>query len=779
MRQSGLIPTRGLAVAVAIWLGAPVCAGAESPPPDGAELFAQKCAECHGAEGQGTDYYRPSLAGDLPVRELARVVSDTMPEGDPESCVGAEAEAVARHAYEAFYSPRAQLRHRPPRRELSRLTVRQYRQTLADLVAEFGGHGRGTDEPGVKANFRTKVNTGTIAEPQDLLLPRIDFTLSRLDALPTAFRDTQAEGPEQFGNTRVDVHVSIDGSLLAPKTGQYEFIARTRNGVRVSVNGVEIIDGSVRSDDKDEIRGVARLTGGRVYRLDVDASRIQEDDLTLTLAWRPPGGVEEVVPARYLSTRGSPRIHVVTTPFPADDRSVGYVRGAAVSARWDEATTDAALEATDAILADLPRLAGVKRGEAPTAEEARAFCHRFARTAFRRPLTDDESHRLVDSHFEAIDEGEPFTAAVELALLCVLKHPAFLYPEVGALEATDSHRRAARLALYLWDGLPDEALQRAADDGRLVKEEQVRRHAERMRDDLRARSKLDDFFHAWLKLDHVDNLTRDPDAFPDFNERIAADMQASLERLIEEVVWRGDGDLRTLFLTEDLYVNRRLAEFLGVEADFEVDDPAAGGDDFLVRAPRDTHQRAGVVTHPLLVTAFSYYSEPSPIHRGVFLARNVLGRRLKPPPEAVAPLAPELAPDLTVRERVALQTSPGQCQACHVMINELGFTLEHFDAVGRYRPTDVDKPVDSSGGYIATDGSEVRLEGARELAYYLARSDDVHRSFVKQLFRHLTKQPIEAYGRDTEERLLQGFRENGFRIPWLLAEAATVATLAE
>ncbi|MEQ8846726.1 DUF1592 domain-containing protein [Botrimarina sp.] len=757
-----------------------VGAAAEGAP-SGAELFAAQCADCHGEKGQGTDYYSSPLVGDLPVRELARVISDTMPEGDPAACVGPEAEAIARYAHQAFYSPIAQARNAPPRRELSRLTVRQYRQTLADLVAEFRGHGRWTDERGVKAHFRTKVNTGSVAEPRDLRLPRIDFRLTQLDELPDAFRDPNAEGKEEFGNTRIDVHVDINGSLLAPVTGDYEFIARTRNGVRVSVNDRELIDGSVRSDDEPELRGAATLVGGRVYRLRVSATRIREADLELALAWKPPGCVEELIPARYLSPRWSPAVHVTATPFPDDDRSVGYVRGAAISAGWDESATNAALEATDAILADLPQLAGVERGEELTADGARDFCRRLAERAFRRPLTDQEQQRLVDRHFadDSDQDPRPFTEAAELALLSTLKNPMFLYPEVALLGATPSERNAARLALYLWDGLPDQALREAAARGELADAAQLRRHAERMRDDLRARSKLDDFFRAWLKLDHVDNLSRDPEAFPDFNERVAADMLASLERLIEEVVWRGDGDLRTLFLTEDLYVNRRLAAFLGVEADFDVDDPAAHGDDFFVKAPRDTHLRAGVVTHPLLVTAFSYYSEPSPIHRGVFLARNVLGRRLKPPPEAVAPLAPELAPDLSVRERVTLQTSPGQCQACHVLINDLGFTLEHFDAVGRYRPTDLDKPVDSSGGYIATDGSEVRLDDARELAYFLAGSDDVHRSFVKQLFRHLTKQPIEAYGPETEARLLEGFRNSGFQIPWLLAEAATVAALAE
>src|SRR6202034_272152 len=96
-------------------------------------------------------------------------------------------------------------------------------------------------------------------------------------------------------------------------------------------------------------------------------------------------------------------------------------------------------------------------------------------------------------------------------------------------------------------------------------------------------------------------------------------------------------------------------------------------------------QRAGVLTHPYLLSAFAYTGTTSPIHRGVFLARNVLGVALRPPPDAFTPLPAELHPDLNTRERITKQTSPKDCRSCHAIINPLGFTLEHFDAIGRLR----------------------------------------------------------------------------------------------
>ena len=151
------------------------------------------------------------------------------------------------------------------------------------------------------------------------------------------------------------------------------------------------------------------------------------------------------------------------------------------------------------------------------------------------------------------------------------------------------------------------------------------------------------------------------------------------------MVWSPASDFRQLLLADYLYLNGRLARFYGGNL------PA---DSSFQKVSLDPEARAGVLSHPYLMATFAYTSTSSPIHRGVFLARNVLGQMLRPPPEAFTPLPAELHPSLTTRERVALQTQPQACQSCHSMINPLGFTLEHFDAVGRYQAKEKDKPID-------------------------------------------------------------------------------------
>jgi hypothetical protein len=189
----------------------------------------------------------------------------------------------------------------------------------------------------------------------------------------------------------------------------------------------------------------------------------------------------------------------------------------------------------------------------------------------------------------------------------------------------------------------------------------------------------------------------------------------------------------------------------------------------------DKSQRAGVLTHPYLLSTFAYHKSSSPIHRGVFLTRNIIGRALKPPPAAIQFMDGRFDPKLTMREKVTELTSATACMGCHVIINPLGFSLEHFDAVGRYRTEDNKKPVDASSDFPTVDGDTIRITGARDVAQFAVTSPEAHRGFVRQLFQHMIKQPVQAYGPDRVERLRTSFEKSDFNIQKLVAEIVTVA----
>jgi hypothetical protein len=286
--------------------------------------------------------------------------------------------------------------------------------------------------------------------------------------------------------------------------------------------------------------------------------------------------------------------------------------------------------------------------------------------------------------------------------------------------------------------------------------------------DPRTRSKLREFFLQWLKVEEVPDVAKDPEQFPGFDGAIISDLRTSLDLFLEDVVWGENSDFRQLLLAEDVFLNGRLAKFYG--GDLPPDAP-------FQKVALDPQARAGIVSHPYLMATFAYTSTTSPIHRGVFLSRSVLGRSLRPPPEAAAPLPPDLHPDLSTRQRITLQTSPASCTTCHAMINPLGFPLEHFDAVGRYRSEERGKSIEATGTYQTRTGETVAFDGARELATFLARSEETHDAFVEQLFHHLIKQPIRAFGPESVTNLRHAFAGHGYNIRKLIAEIVASSAL--
>jgi hypothetical protein len=319
----------------------------------------------------------------------------------------------------------------------------------------------------------------------------------------------------------------------------------------------------------------------------------------------------------------------------------------------------------------------------------------------------------------------------------------------------------------LWDSLPDPDLLQAAAAGELSTREQVIAQAERMLADPRARSKLREFFLHWLKVDHYPDLSKDPKLLPWFDRAVTSDLRTSLELFLERVAWSERSDFRELLLSNSLFLNGRLAGIYG--ADLASDAPFQ---EISMEA-----ERAGVLTHPYLMAAFSYLSTTSPIHRGVLVARNLLGRMTRPPPQAFTPIEAERHPNLTTRQRVALQTRPAACASCHSIINPLGFTLERFDAVGRFQTRENGRPIDASGSYQSPDGKTIRFTGARDVARFLAGSEEAHATFVERLFHHLVKQPIRAYGPRASPDLRRSFRVNEFNIRKQIVEIMAVSAL--
>jgi hypothetical protein len=646
---------------------------------------------------------------------------------------------------------------------LARLTVKQYRRALTDLVASFRGRANWGEDRGLQADYyRGRRPQGSRNRAVSRIDPQIEFDFG------TEAPMEEITDPRRFS-------IRWEGSLYASETGHYDFVIRTENAARLWINDREepLVDAWVKSGDETEYKGRLFLLGGTVYPLRLEFTKANQgvDDskkdlppekANITLLWKRPMGTLETIPNRHLSPHSTPESFVCSTPFPPDDRSYGWERGTSVSKAWQQATTNAAIETAGYIADRINELAGTRDGDANRVDQVRDFCETFAQRAFRKPLTEEQKRVFIERQFQ----DAALELAVKRVVLLVLKSPRFLFREVGG--GPEPYDVAARLSFGLWDSIPDEELFRAAAENRLATKEQVAEQAERMLSDLRAKAKLRQFLLTWLKADGEHDLSKDSEAFPGFDESTISDLRVSLELFLDDVVWSEGSDYRRLLLEENVFVNDRLAAFYTSEA-----KPERGFEKVIL----DEGQRAGVLTHPYLMASLADRKNTSPIHRGVLLARGMLGVALRPPPVAIAPLAADLHPGLTTRERVTMQTKSQNCMTCHGIINPLGFTLERFDAVGRLRETDHDKLVDVSGSYQTRSGRTVTIEGARELAEFLATSEDAHASFTEQLFHHLVQQPARAYGLETLDNLQKQFVDDELNIRKLAIEVMTASAL--
>jgi hypothetical protein len=729
--------------------------------PDGAKLYREQCARCHGDAGQGVKKkYADPLAGDLAVPQLAEQVWKTMPDGKPESLTKAEAKAIAEFMHAAFYSPAAREKLNPVRADAARLTVNQYRHAAADLIGSFRGNTNKWADggKGLKGEYFADRKYGNRVK-------------ERTDAAVVFDFDTNPPTDGKYDEHEFSIRWT--GSFLTPESGEYTFAVESDQAVQLWVNGERVVNALVKSGNQTEYTAAVPLTGGRVYPLRLDFSKALQGvkdkkpkpvPAFVRLEWKRPHGALEPIPARYLSPNGAPEQFVVSTPFPPDDKSMGWERGTRVSKEWDAAVTEAALEMAAYVVKFHEQLAGIDPKSPPDKRgpKLKEFAAKFVERAFRRPLTDDLKQVFVEKQWTAANgDHELFLKRV---VLLAAKSPRFLMRE--ASDKPDAFDVAAKLSFALWDSSPDTELLKAAADGRLKTRDEVRKQAERMLNDPRAEAKLRGFLLHWLRLDQDRDLAKNEKLFPGFDAGTVADLRTSLELFLDEVLTSKEADFRRLLKADEVYLNGRLAKVYG--ADLPADAPFT---------KVKLEGRAGVLTHPYLLTTFAYTDHSSPIHRGVFIGKGLLGVGLKPPQEAFSPLAASAHPTLTTRERVALQTKGANCQSCHTVINPLGFTLEGFDAIGKVRATENDKPVDTAGRYLTRGGEEKTFKGPVELAAFIADSPEAHAAFAEQLFHHLVQQPVRAFGANRAEELRDSFTKSGYSIRALAADIATTSAL--
>lgn len=768
----------GLRIAISLaWcevvLLTPYVAGQEPAPSRGAEIWQNQCVACHGSAGTGVSgKYEHQLTGPATLEELASLIEQTMPEDDPEACVGADAWSVAEFLRAEIF-PRLNAPPADSRRDLLHLTISQYENAVALLGQTFLEPKPIGTERGLSAKYFNSREFDPQKRVHERIEPGIDLQLGNA-------------GPLGDQTSQEEFSIVWSGSVFIAETGTYEFVVQSPNGYRLFVNRTDepLLDNWVSTQAEPEKRAPIRLWGGRWYPLRLQATKVKDPDFYVRLLWRRPRRLLSPLPRDVLAPDPASPVLVFQTTFPPDDSSRGYARGALFSAEWEQATTEAALEIADTIGEHLPAFVGARPNEAEFGGRCQDFLRQFSETAFGRPLTAAERELYIERFFSERSERE----ALSLALLAILKSPWFLYVNPPGGMDSEADGVARNLARTIHDGLPTHELRKAVRDQLEANPQNesaagLRALARTELSRPLAAAKWRQFFVEWLKLEDVEELQKDRSLFEQFDPQLVDDLHDSLLRFWDQIWCDPACDFRELFLADYLWMNSRLRQVYGPRPDpGRTSEPQRDGgpdpapahldsnDLTLVRL--DPSDRAGLLTHPLVLSQLAYFRHSSPIHRGVFVTRHVLGLPLPPPPVAVEPLAADSAEHLTTRQRVELQTQPANCMSCHQRINPFGFALEGFDAIGRSRLTEGDQPIDALV-QIQFDGEPVTsLTGPRALAEFLVRRRETHRHFVRSVFQHAVQHSPTAYSPELLDELTDFFIEHHFHLRELIAEIA-------
>ena len=421
--------------------------------------------------------------------------------------------------------------------------------------------------------------------------------------------------------------------------------------------------------------------------------------------------------------------------FPPDERGAGFTNDAE-NLSVSPLHAQNYLEAAERVVAravgggGLARLVTCDPARGDAACGAR-FIDSWGQRAWRRPL-DAQEKTSLGQFFTAQLAAHGFAAAVEMTMQAMLQSPQFLYRgEFGAGAAGGgflklSHwEMASRLSYLLWGTMPDADLFAAAQASKLGTREEVAAQARRMIQDDRARQVMATFHEQWLDLVKIDDAEKDTTAYPGFDPAMRALVRREADLFVEDTLWSGDGKLASLLTAPHSFMNARLAVFYGVSG--------PTGDSFQ-RVALNPAQRPGLLTRPGVLAAHALANQTDPVRRGKFIREQFFCQLPPNPPPELMIRPPDLDPNLTTRERFAQHASDQSCAACHRLMDPLGLGFENFDAVGRWRDVENDKPVDASGAVFDSD-VDGPFVGAAQLAGKLAGSAQVRECVVKQWFR--------------------------------------------
>lgn len=401
------------------------------------------------------------------------------------------------------------------------------------------------------------------------------------------------------------------------------------------------------------------------------------------------------------------------------------------------------------------------------AECARENLRTFLPRAFRRPASDVELEPYAKLAADTVARGESFEFAMRVALTGVLVSRQFLFrgeadPNPNSNSnphPVNDYELASRLSYFLWSSLPDDELFQHAARGDLHTDAVLEQQIKRMLADPKSSALVDGFAMQWLNLATLEDRQPDPNLFPEYNVETKAALIKETRSFVSYVI-REDRSILDFLDGKYTFVNERLSKHYGLAN--------VHGDEFQ-RASLEGTPRAGLLTQGSILTLTSAPTRTSPVKRGKWILEVLLDEAPPPPPPNVPELAEtaKSAPDATLREQLETHRKNPVCASCHQTMDALGFGMENFDAIGRFRENDAGKPLDTTG--TLPGGKQFR--GPVELIAVLKTRDcDFAKALAGKMLTYALGRGLEYYDRCAVDKIVAALKENEFKFSVLVGE---------
>jgi mono/diheme cytochrome c family protein len=393
----------------------------------------------------------------------------------------------------------------------------------------------------------------------------------------------------------------------------------------------------------------------------------------------------------------------------------------------------------------------------------------LARRAYRRPVTSGD----VDSLLRFVDlaraDGYSPERGLELAIQAMLVSPNFLFriehdpdPEdPSQVHPVSEIELASRLSYFLWSSMPDDALLGLAEAGRLREPGVLEQQVGRMLADPRSAALADNFAGQWLEIRNLDVVAPDSERFPEWDAELRDAMRAETTKFFEYVV-KDDRPISEFLDADYTFLNERLARFYGIDG--------VEGPEFrkVELSPVQQQERGGILSQASVLTVSSYPNRTSPVIRGKYVLTNILGTPPPPPPPDV-PSLDEAAVGTTgsMRQQLEAHRANPTCASCHARMDPLGFGLENYDAIGRWRTADGNFPVDAQGtlpnGRTFSSPEEMR-------AILESQLPDFSRTLTEKMLTYALGRGLRSYDRTAVASINRTLADNGYRFQTLIEE---------